>query len=158
MRVNLGICEVCLLISFLTDRKKTQSIQKIQTDLRLWLLYEERSILFGVMNDCKYTWEKTARISCHNFETNGRPQFRCIEYYLTKTELGIRFQQPSLIRSVYFLILTVYLNCLDQFLLPIAVIPFIYQNKTKKKHVKNAHCEFYEQFSCRKRILLMQRL
>ena len=24
-------------------------------------------------NDCKYTWEKTARISCHNFETNGRP-------------------------------------------------------------------------------------
>ena len=24
-------------------------------------------------NDCKYTWEKTTRISCHNFETNGRP-------------------------------------------------------------------------------------
>ena len=24
-------------------------------------------------NDCKYTWEKTARISRHNFETNGRP-------------------------------------------------------------------------------------
>ena len=24
-------------------------------------------------NDCKYTWEKTGRISCHNFETNGRP-------------------------------------------------------------------------------------
>ena len=23
--------------------------------------------------DCKYTWQKTARISCHNFETNGRP-------------------------------------------------------------------------------------
>ena len=21
----------------------------------------------------KYTWEKTARVSCHNFETNGRP-------------------------------------------------------------------------------------
>ena len=31
-------------------------------------------------NDCKYTWEKTTRISCHNFETNGRPNssnFRC---------------------------------------------------------------------------------
>ena len=24
-------------------------------------------------NDCKYTWEKTARTSCHKFETNGRP-------------------------------------------------------------------------------------
>ena len=24
-------------------------------------------------NDCKYTWEKTARISSHYFETNGRP-------------------------------------------------------------------------------------
>ena len=23
----------------------------------------------------KYTWEKTARISCHNFETNGRPYY-----------------------------------------------------------------------------------
>ena len=22
---------------------------------------------------CKYTWEKTARIACHDFETNGRP-------------------------------------------------------------------------------------
>ena len=28
-------------------------------------------------NDCKYTWEKTARISCHNFETNGRPYRQC---------------------------------------------------------------------------------
>ena len=24
-------------------------------------------------NDCKYTWEKAARISCHNFETIGQP-------------------------------------------------------------------------------------
>ena len=23
--------------------------------------------------DCKYTWQKTARILCHNFKTNGRP-------------------------------------------------------------------------------------
>ena len=27
-------------------------------------------------NDCKYTWENTAHISCHNFETNGRPYAR----------------------------------------------------------------------------------
>ena len=40
--------------------------------------------------------------------------FQCVQCYLPKTELGIRFQQPfssllKLIRSLYFLILTVYL-------------------------------------------------
>ena len=58
--------------------------------------------------------------------------FRCFECYLTKRELGIRFQQPSLIRSLYFLILTVYLSYLDQFLLPVAVMPFICQSKAQK--------------------------
>ena len=61
--------------------------------------------------------------------------FRCIDCYLTKTELGIQFQQPALIRSLYFLILTVYLSYLDQVLLPIAVMPFIYQNKKTPKGV-----------------------
>ena len=31
----------------------------------------------------KYTWEKTASISCHNFETNGRP-------YVGTWDLGMR--------------------------------------------------------------------
>ena len=44
--------------------------------------------------------------------------FQCTECYLTKTELGIRFQQPSLIKTLYFLILTIYLSNLDQVLLP----------------------------------------
>ena len=30
--------------------------------------------------------------------------FQCIEFYLTKTEPGIRFQQPFLIKSLYLLI------------------------------------------------------
>ena len=42
--------------------------------------------------------------------------FQCIECYL-KEEVGIRFQLPSLIRSLYFLILTVYLSYFDQVLL-----------------------------------------
>ena len=62
----------------------------------------------------------------------------CIECYLTKTELGIRFQQPALIRSLYFLILTIYLSYLDQVLLPIAVMPFIYQNKAQKTFLKRS--------------------
>ena len=44
--------------------------------------------------------------------------FQCTECYLTKTELGIRFQQPSLMKTLYFLILTIYLSNLDQVLLP----------------------------------------
>ena len=47
---------------------------------------------------------------------------------------------------------------LDQVLLPIAVMPFIYWNYAQKKHFKNAHCEFYEQFSCRKCIFPIQSL
>ena len=41
---------------------------------------------------------------------------------------------------------------LDRVLLLTAVVPFIYWNYAKKKHFKNAHCEIYEQFSCRKRV------
>ena len=40
---------------------------------------------------------------------------------------------------------------LDQVLLLIAVVPVIYWN-----YAKNAHCEFYEQFSCRKRMFPIQ--
>ena len=36
--------------------------------------------------------------------------------------------QPTLIESLYFLILNIYFSCLDQVLLPIAVVPFIYWN------------------------------
>ena len=59
-----------------------------------------------------------------------------------------------MIRSLYFLILTVYLSSLDQVLLAITVMPFI--RIKPKKRFKNAHCEFYKQFSCRKRMLLIQ--
>ena len=44
---------------------------------------------------------------------------------------------------------------LDQVLLPIAVGP-LYIGIMLKKHFKNAHCEFYEQFSCRKRMFPIQ--
>ena len=43
--------------------------------------------------------------------------FQCIECYLKEEVIGIRFQLPSLIRSLYFLILTVYLSYFDQVLL-----------------------------------------
>ena len=43
---------------------------------------------------------------------------------------------------------------LDQILLPIAVVPFI--GIKLKKHFKNVHCEYYEQFSCRKRMFPIQ--
>ena len=52
--------------------------------------------------------------------------FQCTECHLTKIELGIRFQQPYLIKSLYFLTLTIYFSYLDQVLPPIAVLPFIY--------------------------------
>ena len=58
---------------------------------------------------------------------------RCIEYYL-----GIQFQQPSLMRSLYFLILTVYLSYLGQVLLHTAIMPFIYQNKAQKTFLKRS--------------------
>ena len=41
---------------------------------------------------------------------NSHVMFRCIECYRTKTEPGIRFQQPSLIKSLYFLIYFSYLD------------------------------------------------
>ena len=73
--------------------------------------------------------------------------FRCIECYLTKTA---RDPISVAIKLLYCLILTVYLSYLYQYLLPIAVMPFIYiRIKLKKKHFKTAHCEFYEQFSGR---------
>ena len=53
--------------------------------------------------------------------------FQCIAV-LSDTEPGIRFLQPTLIESLYFLILTIYLSYLDQVLLPIAVMPFMYWN------------------------------
>ena len=85
--------------------------------------------------------------------------FQCIKCFLTQTEVGIRFQKPSLIRSLYFLILTVYLSYVDQVLLPKAVMPFLYWKKAElKKHFKKAHCEFYEQFSRRERMLFIQSL
>ena len=43
-----------------------------------------------------------------------------------------------LIKSLYFLLLTIYLRYLDQVLLPIAVVPFIYWNKAQKHFVGNA--------------------
>ena len=46
---------------------------------------------------------------------------------------------------------------LDQVLLPLAVVPFIYWNYAQK-HFKNADCEFYEQFSCRKLMFPIQSL
>ena len=47
----------------------------------------------------------------------------------TKTQPGIRFSSLFiLIKSRYFLILTIYLSYLDHVLLPIAVVPFIYWN------------------------------
>ena len=46
---------------------------------------------------------------------------------------------------------------LDQFLLPIAVVPFLI-GIMLKKHFKNTHCEFYEQFSWRKRMFPIQGL
>ena len=55
---------------------------------------------------------------------------------------------------------TVYFSFLVQGLLPIAVMPFIYQNKAQSKHFtcKNAHCEFVKQFSCGKCMLQIQSL
>ena len=74
--------------------------------------------------------------------------FRCIECYLTKTA---RDPISVAIKLLYCMILTVYLSYLYKYLLPIAVMPFIYIRITlkKKKHFKTAHCEFYEQFSGR---------
>ena len=69
--------------------------------------------------------------------------FRCIECYLTKTA---RDPISVAIKLLYCMILTVYLSYLYKYLLPIAVMPFIY---IRIKLKKTAHCEFYEQFSGR---------
>ena len=69
-------------------------------------------------------------------------------FCLRSTELGIRFQQPSLIESLYFLILTIYLSYWPRFCSQ--------QQQCLKKHFKNAHCEFNEQFSGRKRMFPIQ--
>ena len=45
-----------------------------------------------------------------------------------------------------FPILTFYLSYLDQVLLPIAVMPFIYKNEAQKKTFKNAHVNFRNNF------------
>ena len=78
--------------------------------------------------------------------------FQCIECYLTKREPGIRFQQPPLIKSLNFLILTFYFSCLDQTWLPIAVVPFIYWNKAQKNVLKtlSANCmnNFHVEKAC----------
>ena len=53
--------------------------------------------------------------------------------------------------SLYFSDFNHLFELLDQVLLLIAVVPVIYWN-----YAKNAHCEFYEQFSCRKRMFPIQ--
>ena len=68
--------------------------------------------------------------------------FQCIECYLTKAE----FQYASLIRSLYFLILTVYSSYLDQVLIPIVVIPFTYLNKAQKTVLKTLIANFMNTF------------
>ena len=46
---------------------------------------------------------------------------------------------------------------LDKVLLPIAVC-LLYVGIKLKKHFNNAHCQFHEQFSCRKRLFPIQSL
>ena len=72
--------------------------------------------------------------------------FQCIEFYLTKTEPGIRFQKPFLIKSLYLLIETIYFSYFDQVLLPTAVVPFIYSNKAKKNILKALTANFMNNF------------
>ena len=79
----------------------------------------------------------------------------CFNPVLSKTELRIRFQQPSLTRSLYFRILTVYLSYMDLVLLLMTVMPFICQNRAQKSFEK-CSLRIYEQFSCRKLTLLIQ--
>ena len=61
----------------------------------------------------------------------------------------------DLTRSVYFLILDVYLSYLDQVLLPITLANIRIK---LREQVKNIHCEFYEQYSCQKCMLSIQNL
>ena len=60
-------------------------------------------------------------------------------------------------RVALFSVFNYLFELLDQFLLPIAAAPFIYWNYAQK-HFENAHCEFYEQFSRRKRMFPIQSL
>ena len=73
------------------------------------------------------------------------------------TELGIRFQQPSLIELLYFLILTIYLSYWTRFCSQQQQC-LLYIGIMLKQHFKNTNCEFYEQFSCRKRMFPIQSL
>ena len=55
--------------------------------VRLYMRVCKKMVIYlGVKR--KYTWEKTARISCHNFETNGRPYCNGCEH--AAVSLGIR--------------------------------------------------------------------
>ena len=77
--------------------------------------------------------------------------YQYIVCYLTKIEPGIRFQQPSLIKQLYFLILNIQFSYLDQVLVPIALVPFIYQNKAKKKNIlKTLRASFMNNVHVRK--------
>ena len=61
----------------------------------------------------------------------------------------------DLTRSVYFLILDVYLSYLDQVSLPITLANIRIK---LREQVKNIHCGFYEQYSCQKCMLSIQNL
>ena len=82
--------------------------------------------------------------------------FRCIECYLTKTA---RDPISVAIKLLYCMILTVYLSYLYKYLLPIAVMPFIYiRIKLKKNILKrliaNSMNNFQAVFSFRRSMLL----
>ena len=51
-----------------------------------------------------------------------------------------------LIKSLCFLLLTIYLRYLDQVLLPIAVVPFIYWNKAQKTFCRKRLFSSYKAF------------
>ena len=73
--------------------------------------------------------------------------FQCIECYLTKTGPGIRFQQPSLIKSLYFLLtLTNLFSYLDQVLyIGVAqkhILKTLTANFMNNVHVRNVCCSY----------------
>ena len=81
------------------------------------------------------------RFSLQHFRFWGISSILCRQ----KMEPQIQFQQPSLTRSPYFLIVIGYLSYLDQVFLPITVL-LLYIRIKLNNNFENAHCEFYEKF------------
>ena len=73
--VNAFFCsnKFCIDAGHVSENTEYMRVcEKIKERTQVYVAKKKNARISCSRNDCKYTWEKTARILCHNFETISR--------------------------------------------------------------------------------------